>query len=198
MKRNRQVTPGCAPEVHHLRAFHFVVVNPLMSTAVAAALALGRCCWACCMLLALQARDQERWRAASRTHCSNHRQRRHDQAGEGTGQEDSEPASIGVSPSLQPPSPLWHDVRLANFVCGLAAGLVAKLVTHPLDVAKKRYQVAGLQRSLRWVTLSGRCLGRGSAKREQAQGMFVAGSVQCALRTSRRLAGQVCAGVVAD
>ena len=28
-------------------------------------------------------------------------------------------------------------------------GLLAKLATHPLDVAKKRYQVAGLQRSLR-------------------------------------------------
>lgn len=39
--------------------------------------------------------------------------------------------------------------RLQAFACGLVAGLVAKLVTHPLDVAKKRYQVAGLQRSLK-------------------------------------------------
>ncbi len=46
-------------------------------------------------------------------------------------------------------APLWHDPRLSSFVCGLAAGLCAKLATHPLDVAKKRYQVAGLQRSLR-------------------------------------------------
>ena len=35
----------------------------------------------------------------------------------------------------------------ARFACGLAAGTLAKLVTNPLDVAKKRYQVAGLQRS---------------------------------------------------
>lgn len=27
------------------------------------------------------------------------------------------------------------------FVCGLAAGMLAKLGTHPLDVAKKRFQV---------------------------------------------------------
>lgn len=42
-----------------------------------------------------------------------------------------------------------YDTRLAHFSCGLLAGLFAKLATHPLDVAKKRYQVAGLQRSLR-------------------------------------------------
>lgn len=35
----------------------------------------------------------------------------------------------------------------ARFACGLAAGTLAKLVTNPLDVAKKRYQIAGLQRS---------------------------------------------------
>ena len=34
-----------------------------------------------------------------------------------------------------------------RFLCGLAAGTAAKLATHPLDVAKKRYQVAGLARS---------------------------------------------------
>lgn len=37
-----------------------------------------------------------------------------------------------------------------QFVCGLAAGTLAKLATHPLDVVKKRFQVAGLQRSLRY------------------------------------------------
>lgn len=36
------------------------------------------------------------------------------------------------------------------FWCGLAAGMLAKLGTHPLDVAKKRFQVAGLQRSARY------------------------------------------------
>mmetsp|Transcript_24736 Transcript_24736/g.53952 ORF Transcript_24736/g.53952 Transcript_24736/m.53952 type:complete len:375 (+) Transcript_24736:90-1214(+) len=43
-----------------------------------------------------------------------------------------------------------YDTRFAHFVCGLMAGLCAKLATHPLDVAKKRFQVAGLQRSLRY------------------------------------------------
>ncbi|XP_020538702.1 mitochondrial thiamine diphosphate carrier 2 isoform X2 [Jatropha curcas] len=32
------------------------------------------------------------------------------------------------------------------FVCGLAAGTCAKLVCHPLDVVKKRFQIEGLQR----------------------------------------------------
>ncbi|EFJ40054.1 mitochondrial substrate carrier [Volvox carteri f. nagariensis] len=40
--------------------------------------------------------------------------------------------------------------RVQAFACGLLAGLFAKLATHPLDVAKKRYQVAGLRRSLRY------------------------------------------------
>lgn len=47
-------------------------------------------------------------------------------------------------------SPWWDDRKLQSFSCGLAAGLLAKLGSHPLDVAKKRYQVAGLQRSLRY------------------------------------------------
>lgn len=42
-----------------------------------------------------------------------------------------------------------HSTRFQNFTCGLVAGIVSKLLTHPLDVAKKRYQVAGLPRSLR-------------------------------------------------
>lgn len=43
----------------------------------------------------------------------------------------------------------WVD-GWANFTCGFLAGLLSKLATHPLDVAKKRYQVAGLQRSLNY------------------------------------------------
>eukprot|EP00887_Chlorella_sp_A99_P003958 scaffold11.g3958.t1 len=39
---------------------------------------------------------------------------------------------------------------LQCFLCGLAAGTLAKLGTHPLDVVKKRYQVAGLPRSTRY------------------------------------------------
>ncbi|XP_058000957.1 mitochondrial thiamine diphosphate carrier 2 isoform X3 [Hevea brasiliensis] len=41
------------------------------------------------------------------------------------------------------------DVSLSSFqlfVCGLAAGTCAKLVCHPLDVVKKRFQIEGLQR----------------------------------------------------
>ena len=34
------------------------------------------------------------------------------------------------------------------FVCGLAAGMLAKLGTHPLDVAKKRFQVGQVVGSL--------------------------------------------------
>lgn len=36
------------------------------------------------------------------------------------------------------------------FVCGFLSGTIAKLGTHPLDVAKKRFQVAGLARSTRY------------------------------------------------
>lgn len=39
---------------------------------------------------------------------------------------------------------------MQTFLCGLAAGTVAKLGTHPLDVAKKRFQVAGLARSAQY------------------------------------------------
>lgn len=33
------------------------------------------------------------------------------------------------------------EASLARFFCGLMAGTLAKLATHPLDVAKKRFQV---------------------------------------------------------
>ncbi|KAG8372956.1 hypothetical protein BUALT_Bualt12G0121000 [Buddleja alternifolia] len=36
------------------------------------------------------------------------------------------------------------------FLCGLAAGTCAKAVCHPLDVVKKRFQIEGLQRDLRY------------------------------------------------
>lgn len=50
-----------------------------------------------------------------------------------------DPAHAGDPPS-----------SMQAFVCGMAAGMLAKLGTHPLDVAKKRFQVAGLQRSTRY------------------------------------------------
>lgn len=59
-----------------------------------------------------------------------------------------------------------HGHALKAFVAGLCSGTIAKLGTHPLDVAKKRYQVAGLARSTRYgervatesVVNLGRCL----------------------------------------
>ena len=33
------------------------------------------------------------------------------------------------------------EASVARFMCGLTAGTLAKLATHPLDVAKKRFQV---------------------------------------------------------
>lgn len=41
-----------------------------------------------------------------------------------------------------------NNRMMKNFFSGLAAGTLAKLGTHPLDVVKKRFQVAGLQRSI--------------------------------------------------
>ncbi|XP_047957582.1 mitochondrial thiamine diphosphate carrier 2-like isoform X2 [Salvia hispanica] len=40
------------------------------------------------------------------------------------------------------------DVEVS--ICGLAAGICAKAVCHPLDVVKKRFQVQGLQRDRRY------------------------------------------------
>jgi len=39
---------------------------------------------------------------------------------------------------------------LLNAACGFGAGSVARVIIHPLDVVKKRFQVAGLARSLRY------------------------------------------------
>jgi solute carrier family 25 thiamine pyrophosphate transporter 19 len=72
----------------------------------------------------------------------------------------------GAAAATNPPFWTWYESdRLRYFACGLAAGLAAKLATHPLDVAKKRYQVAGLQRSLSYgrrvdASLPARSLGQ--------------------------------------
>ncbi|KAF5738714.1 mitochondrial thiamine pyrophosphate carrier isoform X1 [Tripterygium wilfordii] len=47
------------------------------------------------------------------------------------------PSSVGTDDSLS---------SFQLFVCGLAAGTCAKLVCHPLDVVKKRFQIEGLPR----------------------------------------------------
>jgi len=44
----------------------------------------------------------------------------------------------------------WSYLVSKPFLCGLASGFIAKFATHPLDVVKKRYQVAGLQRSAKY------------------------------------------------
>lgn len=49
--------------------------------------------------------------------------------------------------------PTPHTCVHPYFICTqphIHTGLIAKLGSHPLDVAKKRYQVAGLRRSLRY------------------------------------------------
>lgn len=35
-------------------------------------------------------------------------------------------------------------------MCGVVSGAASKLATHPLDLAKKRFQVAGLQRAAKY------------------------------------------------
>ena len=47
------------------------------------------------------------------------------------------------------------EASAARFACGLLAGLTAKMATHPLDVAKKRFQVH-LRSALEHIALSGR------------------------------------------
>ena len=42
------------------------------------------------------------------------------------------------------------NASLINGACGFGAGCVARLIIHPLDVLKKRFQIAGLQKSLRY------------------------------------------------
>jgi hypothetical protein len=64
-------------------------------------------------------------RPAARPQAASHRERHGGGAGAAAGGEAAKPD------------------RLQAFACGLLAGLVAKLVSHPLDVAKKRYQVGG-------------------------------------------------------
>ena len=67
----------------------------------------------------------------------------------------------------------------ANAACGFGAGCVARLIIHPLDVVKKRFQVAGLARSLRYgerVTPSGYtsigCAFKSIASREGVRGFY--------------------------
>jgi solute carrier family 25 thiamine pyrophosphate transporter 19 len=53
----------------------------------------------------------------------------------------------GKNPKFNNEEEALPSSAFQSFVCGLAAGTLAKLGTHPLDVVKKRFQVAGLQRS---------------------------------------------------
>ena len=61
----------------------------------------------------------------------------------------SSPRPLSPSKDASPPSSAldWTYLVSKPFVCGLASGFIAKFATHPLDVVKKRYQVAGLRRS---------------------------------------------------
>jgi hypothetical protein len=44
---------------------------------------------------------------------------------------------------------------LQHFLCGLAAGTLAKLGTHPLDVAKKRFQASAKSVPMQWRSAFG-------------------------------------------
>lgn len=59
----------------------------------------------------------------------------------------SSPDSRGAAGGARGASLDWGYLASKPFLCGLASGFIAKFATHPLDVVKKRYQVAGLCRS---------------------------------------------------
>lgn len=65
-------------------------------------------------------------------------------AGAGVGLGAGSEMGAGAGVGMEQLSPL------SKFACGLCAGVVAKLATHPLEVVKKRFQVAGLARSLQY------------------------------------------------
>ena len=71
------------------------------------------------------------------------------QASAGSERHSSSACPVGPSPlsplqaRLDPERAHEPPTSLQSFVCGLAAGMIAKLGTHPLDVAKKRFQVGG-------------------------------------------------------
>ena len=86
-------------------------------------------------------REEREQRQQRQQRGKGRRQRRGQEADDGGGDLEQQQHS---------PQPPQANSRLQAFTCGLLAGLAAKLATHPLDVAKKRYQVAGLPRSLRY------------------------------------------------
>lgn len=72
-----------------------------------------------------------------------------------------------------------EETAFQCIVCGLASGMLAKLASHPLDVIKKRYQIAGLARAPQYgqsVSLSSTASIRACVvdivRREGAAGFF--------------------------
>ena len=69
-----------------------------------------------------------------------------------------------------------------SFMCGLAAGTLAKLGSHPLDVAKKRYQVRG-----HGLTVA--CEGRGTRIHMGSDGPSSQGAARWAYGQSKEAYG---------
>jgi solute carrier family 25 thiamine pyrophosphate transporter 19 len=88
--------------------------------------------------------------AATRRRQKQRHQQQRQQQQDGFAQQQQEADGSSSSGTSSSSLLLFDNKRLQTFTCGLAAGLIAKLGSHPLDVAKKRYQVAGLPRSLRY------------------------------------------------
>jgi solute carrier family 25 thiamine pyrophosphate transporter 19 len=95
----------------------------------------------------LQAAANSRHQQQQQRHQQRQRQGQPQQQPVGASSNSSSSSSSGGGPGGLS---FLDNKRVQTFTCGLAAGLIAKLGSHPLDVAKKRYQVAGLPRSLRY------------------------------------------------
>ena len=72
----------------------------------------------------------------------------------------------GVTPDGQRASENAKAGSLQHFLCGLLAGTIAKLGTHPLDVCKKRFQASPWRQrmSLDWVQYGAAHVSVGDAK----------------------------------
>jgi hypothetical protein len=92
-------------------------------------------------------------------------------------------AAHAQATSLGSKDSAYQPQKLQYFCCGLVAGLMAKLATHPLDVAKKRFQVAGLQRSLRYGA-------RVDMVRPACKGLLIAVPSSCHHRASACTGGR--------
>lgn len=96
-------------------------------------------------------------------------------------------ANLPLQVRLDPAQADEAPSSMQAFVCGLAAGMLAKLGTHPLDVAKKRFQV-GLVGW--WLRCTWARVGQaGLAPTNNGQAVFCAGTHQAHSLSCSWLAG---------